>query len=147
MALQIEYTDEEKAKLLAVRAAKAGRADERNASASTAYKKALFELCDGDEDKLIVTTMPTQFGGAIIHRLPTPEAWAVISKKIVSALVSDGKKANAADAIASLVENGKLLVHPSISELQAMRDELPDLYSEIHNVMDARCSHGQSAGK
>ena len=147
MALQIEFTKEEQEKLTAKRAAKSGRADERNASAAAAYKKALFDVCDGDEDALIVFTMPDRFGGAIIHRLPTPEAWAVISKKIVSALVSDGKKANAADAIASLVENGKLLVHPSISELQAMRDELPDLYSEIHNVMDARCSHGQSAGK
>lgn len=147
MALQIEYTKEEQEKLLAARAAKANRADERNTAAAAAYKKALFDVVDGDEDKLIVFTMPDRFGGAIIHRLPTPEAWTVISKKIVSALVSDGKKANAADAIASLVENGKLLVHPSISELQAMREELPDLYSEIHNVMDARCSHGQSAGK
>ena len=147
MALQIEYTKEEMDKLLAARAAKANRADERNASAAVAYKKALFELCDGDEDKLIVFTMPDRFGGAIVHRLPTHEAWSVVSKKVVSAIISDGKKANAADAVAALVENGKLLVHPSISELQAMRDELPDLYDQVHTVMDARCASGQTAGK
>lgn len=147
MALQIEFTDEEKAKLLAKRAAKAGRADERNASAAMAYKKALFELCDGDEDKLIVFTMPDRMGGAIVHRLPTHEAWALVSKKRLSALISDGKKASAADTVAALVENVNLLVHPPISELQAYRDELPDLYEQIHTVMDASCASGQSAGK
>jgi hypothetical protein len=146
MALQIEYNEEEKKKLLAARAAKSNRAAERNAAASEAYKKAL-ESVDYDEDRLVVFTMPERFGGAVIHKLPTHEAWAVVSKNITRALISDGKKADSANSIAALVENGKLLVHPSLPELQAWRDELPDLYSEVHNVMDARCSHGQSAGK
>lgn len=147
MALQIEFSPEEKEKLLAKRAAKAVQAESRDAAATAAYKKALFDDCDGDEDRLIVFTMPEKFGGAVVHRLPTPEAWAAISKQVTKALLSDGKKADTAASIASLVENSKLLVHPPLSELQAWREQLPDLYSEIHNVMDARCSHGQSAGK
>lgn len=147
MALQIEYTTEERDRLLAKRAAKATQAEQRNADSAAAYKKALFDICDGDEDALIVFTMPEKYGGAVIHRLPTPEAWAAISKQVTKAMLSDGKKADTAQAIASLVENAKLLVHPSISDLQSWREQLPDLYSEIHNVMDARVSHGQSAGK
>jgi hypothetical protein len=146
MALQIEFNEEEKKRLLAARAGKANKAAERNAAAGEAYKKAL-EAVDYDEDRLIVFTMPERFGGAVIHRLPTPEAWAVVSKNITRALISDGKKADSATAITGLVENGKLLVHPPLSELQEWRELLPDLYSEIHNIMDARCSHGQSAGK
>lgn len=147
MALQIEYTKEEMERLQAKRAAKASQAEQRDAAAAAAYKKALFEVCDGDEDGLIVFTMPEKFGGAVIHRLPTPEAWEVVSKRLTKALISDQKKADSGTAIASLVENAKLLMHPPLSELQAWREQLPDLYSEIHNVMDARCSHGQSAGK
>lgn len=147
MALQIEYTKDEMDKLLAKRTAKKTMAEDRNKAAAEAYKKELFDQCDGDENALIVFTMPEKFGGAVIHKLPTPEAWAAISKQVTKALLSDGKKADTAASIASLVENAKLLVHPSHSELQSWRDELPDLYSEIHNVMDARCSHGQSAGK
>lgn len=147
MALTIEFSKEEKERLLAKRAAKQAQAEQRDADASAAYKKALFDECDGDEDRLIVFTMPEKFGGAVVHRLPTPEAWAAISKQVTKALISDGKKADTAASIGSLVENSKLLVHPPLSELQAWREQLPDLYSEIHNVMDARCSHGQSAGK
>jgi hypothetical protein len=147
MSLQIVYTKEEMERLQAKRAAKASQAGQRDADAAAAYKKALFDEVDGDEDRLIVFTMPEKFGGAVIHHLMTPEAWAAISKQVTRAMLSDGKKADTAASIASLVENTKLLVHPSLSELQTWREELPDLYSEIHNVMDARVSHGQSAGK
>ncbi len=145
--MQIQFTKEEYEKIQAMRAAKASRAAERNKAAEAAYKKALFEAVDGDEDRLVVFTMPESFGGAVIHMLPTPEAWAVVSKKLTKALISDGKKESTVSAIAQLVENTKLLVHPAIDELQRWQVELPDLYSEIHTVMDARCSHGQSAGK
>lgn len=146
MALQIEYNEEEKKRLLAKRSEKANKAAERNAAASDAYKKAL-DTVEYDEDRLVVFTMPERFGGAVIHRLPAPEAWTAVSKQVTKALLSDGKKADTAATIAALVENSKLLVHPPLSELQEWRELLPDLYSEIHNVMDARCSHGQSAGK
>lgn len=147
MALRIEFTKEEQEKIQAKRLAKIAEAERRNGEAAAAYRKALLDDCDGDESLLIVHTMPDQLGGAVIHRLPSHEFWAAVSKRVTKALLSDGRKADSSAAIAGLVESQSLLVHPSIAELQAWRGELPDLYSEIHSTMDARCSHGQTAGK
>jgi hypothetical protein len=144
--MQVQFTPEEAAKIKAAREAKASKAAARNDAAGEAYKKAL-ESVDYDEDRLIVHSMPEKFGGAIIHRLPTPEAWVMVSKRITKALISDGKKDSSDMAITNLVELPALLVHPTLGELQQWRQELPDLYAEIHNTMDARCSHGQASGK
>jgi hypothetical protein len=144
--MQVQFTPEEAAKIKAARDAKAAKASLRNEAASEAYKKELVAV-EYDEDRLIVHTMPERFGGAAIHRLPTPEAWVMVSKRITKALISDGKKDSSDTAITNLVEQPSLLVHPTLGELQQWRQELPDLYSEIHNTMDARCSHGQASGK
>jgi len=147
VALRIEFSKEEQAIIHEKRAKREAEAERRNGEASRAYRVALLEDCDGDESLLVVFTMPDQIGGAVIHRLPSHEYWSATSKRVTKALLSDGRKADSAAAIAALVETPSLLVHPTIAELQAWRTELPDLYAEIHNVMDARCSHGQSAGK
>lgn len=142
----VKFTEEEKKKLEAARTARAGKAHERNTAAESAYKKAL-EQVGYDETSLIVYPMPDSIGGAVIYKVPEPQAWAVVSKRITKALLSDGRKDDSAAAIASIVERADLLVHPDLPELQQWREELPDLYNEVHNAMDARCSHGQTAGK
>jgi len=142
----VEYSKEEKEKVDAARAARADAAEKRNAEALAAYKKSLVEV-DYDETRLIIYKMPDTFGGAVIHRVPTDEAWAVASKRIMKALLSDGKKDDSSRAIAGILEQPALLVHPSLPEFQTWRRDLPDLYSEVHNGMDGRCSHGMTGGK
>lgn len=142
----VEFSKEEQDKINTARAERSKLAEERNAAAQAAYKAALAEV-GYDETRLIVYPVPGVFGGATIHRVPIPEAWALVSKRITRALMSDGKKDDMSAAIAGLVEQPTLLVHPALPELQKWRGELPELYSEIHNAMDARCSHGQTTGK
>lgn len=143
----VEFTKEEQEKIAAAREARKKRAEERNTAAQEAYKKVLAEA-GHDETRLIVYPMPSEIGGATIHWVPTKEAWALLSKRVTSALLSDGKKQDYAAAIAGLIEHPALLVHPSLSELQQQWcKDLPGLYNEIHNAFDARCEHGQSMGK
>lgn len=145
--MRLEFDDPEfAAKVKAADAARMAKAEERNAAFKAAYKKAL-EGCGYDRTRIVVYTMPDVFGGGTIHNLPTPAAWALCSKSITRALVSDGKKADQAIAIAGIIEQPSLLEHPPLPELQAWREELPDLYQEIHSALDARCSYGQVTGK
>lgn len=142
----VDFSKEEQEKIQAARAVRAKRADERNTEAQEAYKKALADV-GYDESLLIVFPMPESMGGAVIHRVPTPEAWALVSKRVTKALLSDGRKDDSAAAIAGIVEQPALLVHPPLPDLQQWRTELPGLYSEIHNAMDARCDYGRTGGK
>jgi hypothetical protein len=144
--MQLRLSDEAAAKVKAKREERATRAEARTQATQEAWEKALASV-DYDETRLIVYPMPEAFGGGTIHRLPTSAAWATCSRSITRALVSDGKKADQAVAIAGLIENASLLVHPPLGELQAWREELPDLYQEIHSALDARCSYGQVTGK
>lgn len=140
--ITVQMTEEQIKKLEAKRAEKAALIAERNKQAGDAWVKAL-ESVDFDESKLIRFDMPETLGGSVILRLPTHEAWAMTSKRLTKALISDGKKEDAATSIAGLIT--QLLEYPALPELQKWRNELPDLYSEIHNALDARCSHGQGA--
>ncbi len=146
MAFDVSFTAEELAKIEAVEIEKGAREESRNAAAEAAYKKALAEV-GWDRSRLITHTMPDGFGGAVIHKVPAFEAWAMLDKRIMKALTSDGKKDDFAAAVAGLIESPALLVHPSLGELQEYRDEVPGLYSQIKGTMDARCDHGNYAGK
>lgn len=144
--LNIEFSAEEKAKIDAAKQARASAEEKRNAEAAAAYKKAL-EAVGWDQSKLIVHTMPDGFGGAVIHKIPDYGAWAMLDRRIMKALTSDGKKDDYGAAVAGLVEHGAVLVHPMLSDLQQWRDELPGLYGQIKGTLDARCDHGNFAGK
>lgn len=143
---QVEFTAEEQAKINAIEEAQASLEEKRNGDAGIAYKKGL-EAVGWDKRKLIVHTMPDGFGGAVIHKIPSYETWALLDKRILKSLTSDGKKDDYAAAVAGLLENAALLVHPSVSELQQWRDELPGLYGQIKTTLDARLDHGNYAGK
>lgn len=142
----VTFTAEEQAKIEAVEEAQASLEEKRNVEASAAYKKAL-EAVGWDKRKLIVHTMPDGFGGAVIHKIPAYEAWAMLDKRIMKALTSDGKKDDYGAAVSGLVESSALLLHPSLPELQEWRDELPGLYGQIKGTLDARADHGTYAGK
>lgn len=142
----VEYTAEELAKIQAVELAQESAEEARNKAAEVAYKKALAEV-GWDKRRLIVHTMPDGFGGAVIHKIPAYEAWAMLDKRIMKALTSDGKKDDYGAAVAGLIESGALLVHPSLPELQEYRDEMPGLYGQIKSTFDARIDHGNYAGK
>jgi hypothetical protein len=142
----VEFTAEELAKVEAVDAARANREAERSAAAAVAYKKALADV-GWDRSRLIVHPMPDGFGGAVIHKIPAFEAWAMLDKRVLKALTSDGKKDDYAAAVAGLIENPALRIHPSLSELQEYRDELPGLYGQVKTTLDARCEHGSYVGK
>ncbi len=144
--MEVEFDEEIAAKIKAVDAARFAKAEERNAAFKEGYKKAM-EKVGYDRTRLIVQTMPEVFGGGTIHKVPTPETWAMCNKHIASALISDGKKGNQSTAVAGLVEHHALLEHPSISEMQSWKAELPGLYDRIHDAMESRCSHGQVTGK
>lgn len=142
----VEFTADELAKIQAVEAAQETAEEARNKAAEVAYKKALAEV-GWDKRRLIVHTMPDGFGGAVIHKIPAYEAWAMLDKRIMKALTSDGKKDDYGAAVAGLIESGGLLVHPSLPELQQYRDEMPGLYGQIKSTFDARIDHGNYAGK
>ena len=142
----VEFTAEELAKIQAVEAAQESAEEARNKAAEVAYKKALAEV-GWDKRKLIVHTMPDGFGGAVIHKIPAYGAWALLDKRIMKALTSDGKKDDYTAAVTGLIELPELLMHPSLPELQQYRDELPGLYGQIKSTMDARVEHGNYAGK
>lgn len=142
----VEFTAEEQAKIEAVEEAQADAEGKRNAEAAVAYKKALAEV-GWDKRRLIVHTMPDGFGGAVIHKVSTFEAWALLDKRVMKALTSDGKKDDYAAAVAGLVESAALLVHPTLPEMQEWRDELPGLYGQIKSTLDARNDHGNYVGK
>ena len=142
----VAFTAEELAKIQAVETAQETAEESRNKAAEAAYKKALAEV-GWDKRKLIVHTMPDGFGGAVIHKIPAYETWAMLDKRIMKALTSDGKKDDYSAAVAGLIELPELLMHPSLPELQQYRDELPGLYGQIKSTMDARVEHGNYAGK
>ncbi len=142
----VEFTADELAKIQAVETAQESAEEARNKDAEIAYKKALAEV-GWDKRRLIVHTMPDGFGGAVIHKIPAYEAWAMLDKRIMKALTSDGKKDDYGAAVAGLIESSALLVHPSLPELQEYRDEMPGLYGQIKSTFDARIDHGNYAGK
>ena len=142
----VEFTAEELAKIQAVEAAQESAEEARNKAAEVAYKKALAEV-GWDKRKLIVHTMPDGFGGAVIHKMPPYDIWAILDKRIMKALTSDGKKDDYGAAVSTLIESSALLMHPSLPELQQYRDEMPGLYGQIKSTFDARIDHGNYAGK
>lgn len=144
--LEFKISADLQAKIEAKRAARAALEKRRDEEAAAAYVKALEEV-DGDETRLIIHPIPGGFGGATIHRVPSPEFWALQEKQILTAITSEGKKASYAATTAALVENNKLLVHPSLSELQAWAIEQPGLYGRIKSEIEARVEHGNVLGK
>lgn len=143
---QDDFSQEEIAKIQAVESARKAKENERDGRARAAYKRALADV-GYDKALLVVHTLPEGFGGAVIHKLPSPETMTALSRRAIRDFTSDGKKDNYHRAVASLIEDASLLMHPPLDELQALSRELPGLYAKIHDTIDARCGEGQYAGK
>lgn len=141
--MELVFNEEEQAKIDAIKAARAIKAKERDVAADEAHKKHLFGHAGGDEMRLIVFALPPVFGGKAIYKVPIDEQWATLQKQSLDAIIKD-KKGTPASAAAFIAQRHDLLLYPSLSELQAWRDEIPGLYMKIKDAFESRCDDGQA---
>lgn len=115
--------------------------ERRNQEAEEAVQDALISV-NGDHTKLIVHRLPDDFGGAVVHWVPTEEYWAAYQRRNLA----HEKHGGLPKVVAGMVENPKLIVHPKLPELQTWKDTYPGLYTSL-GVTITQAVEGGEAGK
>jgi len=129
-------------------AARRAKAEEERKARDTAAELAIAEALlavDGDERRIIVHRLEPTFGGATVHNRPAEGYWDKQTRRRQVAFIKNGGESVTA-VTRGVVENGDLLQHPTLSELQSWLNVFPGLYDSIYSTIEDRCA-GIDPGK